>query len=110
MDQQELPGFLETAAELRVKGLSEADAGRVSMSSVKPRSLDLAGIEVMGGVAPEQNKTQRKTKGGTNVNKFKKEVEEVDYNIRESGHPVLKIRYRGYHCRGTKGNWGDRRV
>ena len=97
MDQQELPGFLETAAELRVKGLSEAEARRVSLSSAQParnhQCPDSADIELMGGVAPGHNKSKRKGRGGNTVRNFKnelEEVEEVDTNIGQSGHHLLK--------------------
>ena len=39
VDQHELPAFLETASELRVKGLSEQDARMVSLVQPAARNL-----------------------------------------------------------------------
>ena len=92
MEQHELPGFLEAAAELRLKGLSEAEAERVSLVQLAHNhpSLDMS---VVGGVAPEHSKMKGRGKRSKNIRNLKKELEEeeeVDFNTRESGHHTTK--------------------
>ena len=96
VDQHELPAFLETASELRVKGLSEQDARMVSLVQPAARNLhqssDLPEISVVGGVAPGYSKLKRRGRGAKNIGNMKKEaedvegVEEEDFNRSESAN------------------------
>ena len=98
VDQHELPAFLETASELRVKGLSEQDARMVPLVQPAARNLhqsqssDLPEISVVGGVAPGYSKLKRRGRGAKNIGNMKKEaedvegVEEEDFNRSESAN------------------------
>ena len=104
VDQHELPAFLETASELRVKGLSEQEARMVSL--VQPgacnlhQSSDLPEISVVSGVAPGYSKLKRRGRGANNIRNMKKEVADVegvqeeDFNRRESGDHTTKAALR----------------
>ena len=64
VDQHEMPAFLETASELRVKGLSEQEARMVSLvqpaACILHQSSDLPEISVVSGVAPGYSKLKRR--------------------------------------------------
>ena len=95
MEQDELAAFLETAAELRVKGLSEQDASMVSLSQPPIRNLsqvpDQPEISVVGGVAPGHSKMKERSKNIKNLKEEEVEgVDEEDLNIRESGDHTTK--------------------
>ena len=105
VDQHEMPAFLETASELRVKGLSEQDARMVSL--VQPaacnlhQSSDLPEINVAGGVAPGYSKLKGRGRGAKNVGNMKKEVADVEGV--EEVEPKMSIVSRMSMIRNPKG-------
>ena len=104
VDQHEMPAFLETASELRVKGLSEQEARMVSLvqpaACILHQSSDLPEISVVSGVAPGYSKLKRRGRGANNIRNMKKEVADVegvqeeDFNRRESGDQTTKAALR----------------
>ena len=105
VDQHELPAFLETASELRVKGLSEQDARMVSLVQPAARNLhqssDLPEISVVGGVAPGYSKLKRRGRGPKNIRNVKKEVADVEGV--EEVEPKMSIVSRMSMIRNPKG-------
>ena len=104
VDQHEMPAFLETASELRVKGLSEQDVGMVSLLQPAARNLyqssDQPEISVVGGVGPGHSKIKGRGRRAKTIGNLKKEVVEVnevndvDFNVRESGDDTTKAALR----------------